>query len=236
MIARLEKFIDKLHAAVTKTTLSDTCNCSGTCGIKFDKFKNCLGLYIIMAKIRRNILAKCIVEMVGAPKEHLEKTMKDYIKSLKEREDLEIIKSDYSEPEEKEKMFNMFVELEAWFQDTPGLIGFCIDSLPSSVEILEPEKLTFTENDMSDFVNDLLGKLHVLDMSIKKTNAKVSLLDKNVNVIAANFIAYIVRNEAKGLDELQKITGIDEKMLGSFLDKMVEQGSLVKEEDKYRLK
>ena len=99
-----------------------------------------------------------IIEMLGKPKEHLEKTLKEYIELLKKDKTIEIIKEDYVEPEEKDGLFTMFVELETLMKDTKRIVEFCFDYMPSSVEIIEPSNLNYSSNDFSDILNDLQAR------------------------------------------------------------------------------
>ena len=99
------------------------------------------------------IHVRTILEMMGAPKEYIEKTLKDYIEKLKK--DLNIVKEDYEEAKEQGKMFSAFCELEIKFKDILELLDFCFEALPSSIEILSPENLSYKSNDFTDFLNDL---------------------------------------------------------------------------------
>ena len=134
------------------------------------------------------VLARVIIEMLGAPKEHIETTLKDYVENLKQDDTLKIIKEDIAPAEQQKKLFSVFAELEIWFKDPQRLIDFCFDSMPSSVDIIKPEKLTFNTKALTDTLNDLQAKLHDNDMIIKTTKAKNKILEKNTKAIISKMM------------------------------------------------
>ena len=77
------------------------------------------------------IVTRAIIEMLGSPKEHLEKTLKGYVEKWKE-DGIKIRKEHFEEPKEEGKMFHSFVELEIEFEKTAEILGFALDALPAS--------------------------------------------------------------------------------------------------------
>ena len=178
------------------------------------------------------LLVRAIVEMMGAPKEYIEETLKKYIEKLK-KEGLQIQKEHFEEAKKQEQFFSTFVELEIKFEKVKDLLDFCFDSMPSSIEILEPENLTFESIQLSNLLNDLQGKLHEVDMIVKSTRAQKSLLDKNAMAVFQNFILYACK-EPKTLTELSELCGVKKHEIMGFLKTLVEEKRLVKEDDKYK--
>ena len=72
-----------------------------------------------------------IIEMLGKPKEHLEKTLKGYISALKKDKKVEILKEEYAEPEKDKdsKLYTIFVELEVLINGATKVVDFCFDYL-----------------------------------------------------------------------------------------------------------
>jgi predicted transcriptional regulator len=176
------------------------------------------------------IHARVILEMLGGPKEYIEKTLKDYIQKLKK--DLQIIKEDYEEAKEQGKMFSTFVELEIKFKDTLQLLDFCFEALPSSVEILSPEEITFKSNDLTDFFNDLQSRLHEADMVVKSVRAQNKILDRNATAVLQNFIKYIVK-KPKTAEEISPIIGMEPKNIKAFADELLKKGVIKEKDGKY---
>lgn len=176
---------------------------------------------------KQGITVRVIIEMLGSPKEHIEKTLKDYVERLKKDKTIAILKEDYVEAEEKGKMFSCFVELDIKFPSPEALIGFCFDAMPSSIDILEPAELVFDTKKLTDILNDLQARLHQVDMALKYLKAEKTILDTNVVTVFNNFVTYILKNSGdKKLDEISVLTGVKPEQLKNFLDKIVEKKTI----------
>ncbi len=177
------------------------------------------------------IVVRVIIEMLGAPKEYIETTLKNYIEKLK-KDGIKIIKETVEPAQKQKELFSTFVELDIEFEKIEELLGFCFDSMPSSVEILEPEELKMTAGVLSDYLNDLQAKLHEVDMVVKTTRAQNKVLDKNAMNVFKNFVKYLCR-DGMTTEEMSKIVGIEERQLQKFVDILVNEGKIKKEGDKY---
>ncbi len=140
-----------------------------------------------------NILVRTIIEMMGAPKEHIEKTLKDYVEKLKTDKEISIVKEEIAPAKEQGKLFSVFAELDIRFRTAQKLVDFCFDSMPSSVEIIEPSQLTLDAGELSDTLNDMQAKIHRNDMIVKTLKAKGSLVDKNAKSLLRNFVFFSYR-------------------------------------------
>ena len=117
------------------------------------------------------IKANAIIELVGAPKEHIEQTMEKVITLIEENKDQEILKKEITEPKEQEfphpqkkdekiKVWSTFAELEVSFKDFDTLTNFCFEFMPSSIDILEPLTLEIDAQEINNSLNDILARLH----------------------------------------------------------------------------
>ena len=186
------------------------------------------------------IQSRAIIEVVGKPKEHVEEALKEYIDKIKNNSEIEVLKYDVSEAKEVEDervkgLFGLFVEIEILVKDLPTLTGFCFDYMPSSVEIIEPKELKIKENQLSAFINDLQGKLHSLDMLVKQLNQRDGFLKNNINALLRNFISILLMNNSMDVKQLSKFVGYDEKELEKFLEILIKENKIKKEEGKYQL-
>lgn len=132
------------------------------------------------------IVSRVIIEILGAPKEHVETTMKMVMEELEKRKEVKILKRDFAEAEtvkdEKLKNFwSSFVEVDLETEDIESLIGICFDFLPSSVEIIEPSDFRLNSRQVDDVLNDLLEKLHKFSMAMRNIHAENVLLKKRLN-------------------------------------------------------
>lgn len=186
-------------------------------------------------KKSEHLRCRIILEVLGKPKEHIEKTLRDYVQKIKEDEDLIILNEKFAEPKEKEALWTVFVELEMVIKSIPNLIGFCFDYMPSSVEILKPEEFKLKNRDISNFINDLQAKLHTVDMVAKKLRTENEFLKRNMKKSFENAITILLKLNKMDITEISKFTGINEKDLPGFLDKLIEEKKIKKEEEKYSL-
>ena len=117
---------------------------------------------------RVHIRCRTIIEVLGKPKEHVEKAISDYVEHIKQDSELVVLNEDYSEMKEQGKLWSKFVELDLVIKGTQKLIGFCFEYMPSSIEVVKPEHLTMTNPELSNFLNDLQARLHSVDMVVKQ--------------------------------------------------------------------
>jgi len=137
-----------------------------------------------------NINIKAIIEVAGFPKEHVEKTMVKVVEKLKQ--DFKVNKQEvYEAVALKDKMegfWSTFCDIELSFDKIENLIIFCFEYMPSSIEILSPENLTFNNIEIGNVLNDLLARLHHYDMVVKNLTASNKMIKKklgesdNINV------------------------------------------------------
>jgi hypothetical protein len=171
--------------------------------------------------------------MMGRPKEHVLQTLKDYVRKLEESDDYFVLSQEYSEPKEDEGMFNVFVEVEMLIKNIETVAWFCFDYMPASIEILEPSSLKYKSPELTSFLNDLLGRLHHLDMSFKTKDASIQKLNKNSEAILKNFLGYLTKDEPKTVEELSGPLGIEKQQLERLLNRLVGERYVKKEDKKY---
>jgi hypothetical protein len=178
-----------------------------------------------------------IVEMMGKPKEHLEKTLKEYVQNLKKDKKIIFLEEEYAEPEpvENSSLFTIFVELEVLMKDAKRIMDFCFDFMPSSVEIIEPTTLHIKNEDLNSLFNDLQARLHKLDMITKTANQKNKILSKNGAILVFNSILLALKQGPATLKELSELTKVPVSELEKFLEKMLNDKKLKLSNKKYQL-
>ncbi len=182
------------------------------------------------------ITARFIIQMAGAPKEHIERTIRAYIEKIKdEYDDIKVISEEYSDAEKQEndKLWDIFVELEAEFGSMGRIMEFCIDYMPSSVEILSPAEFVLKANEFSNFLNDIQLKLHQVDMAIKNLSAENKVLEKNALTLVKNMIMVELKKDALDLKTLAKEAGMPEDHMLKFLNALKKEGKIVEENGLY---
>ena len=105
--------------------------------------------------------------------------------------------------------------------------------MPSSVEIVAPTELAMKSKHVTDFFNDLLAKLHDVDMRFKKMNAANLVLESNLKSLMANTIALVIQNKPASIAALSAKTGVTEKKLQRFLTLFEEEKLIMKKDGLY---
>lgn len=186
----------------------------------------------------QKIICKAIIEMLGHPKEHIEDTMKKYVDKIEEDYKKIKLKEQYiseAELNEDKKLYSIFSELDLEITDIGELSWFCLDYLPSSIEIIEPSELKYDTRDFTHFLNDLLAKLHKIGNDLKTYNAQNKTLKKNSVTITKNMMLYQLKKGPKKASQLAKNAGMTEEDAKNFLASMVKEGKIKETNGKYSL-
>ena len=188
------------------------------------------------AKIR----VRTIIEVLGKPKEHIEKTIREYVENIKVDNNFVMLKEHFSDAEEQkhgeETYFAIFVELEFLVKGLQPLVGFCFNYMPSSIEIEKPEELAIPASMMNAIFNDLQARLHKVDMVVKQQANENTFLRKNLRYSMRNLIVITLVSHPMSMEKLIKATGIDEKILQQFVDELAKENKIEKDGDTYRVK
>lgn len=183
----------------------------------------------------KQIRVRAILEVLGKPKEHVEKTIKDYVAQIKEDSGIMILQENYADCKEVDKLWSIFVELEIVFQGMEYMIAFCFNYMPSSIEVIKPQEILFKNSEISNIMNDLMGKLHDVDAVAKKLRAESDFLKRNLKVAVQNYIIVLLKVREMDDKEISKFTGIPNEELKIVLEELIKENKIKKEEDKYKL-
>ena len=127
----------------------------------------------IKKKVREEgwIHIRAIQEVAGFPREKVETFMDQLNGQLAALVGVEVLERDIHEAklvDEKGGIWSMFAELELLVKDFATVLLIIFDFMPSSIEILGPETISDKSSEISGALNDLIGKLHQLDSTVKK--------------------------------------------------------------------
>ena len=197
------------------------------------------------------ILCRAIVEVVGKPKEHVEKALNLVIEKAQEIEGLKIEKKEIAEVKSLKdeqlskteqkiqqaagELFKSFAEIEFRADNLDVIASFCFEFLPSSLEIIEPEIMKINTHYISNLMNDILSKIHNADMAVKKLNFENAALTKNAKLLLRNMIMVSLKLKEQNLDELSKSVGIPSDQLKPFLEALINENFVKEEEGIYKL-
>ncbi len=112
--------------------------------------------------------ARAILEVVGYPEAHVNEVREKVLEKLAAEQGIKVIDKhiDNASQLEDSKMFGSFVDLELEVKDVIHLYKFCMEYLPSSIEIVDESGLPFDLTEFTHSLNDLLKRLHDLNIVI----------------------------------------------------------------------
>lgn len=156
-----------------------------------------------------------IVEMAGRPAAHLTVSLEKHIGVLKQVTDIETHSIKVSVPQEipapegktvskDEVMFSAFAEADIETESFARLTQTMFDFMPSSVEVIEPSKITMDFTDATDLLNNISGRLHRYDEFAKIAGQKMQHM--NAQLIKAKEIL-----DAKNIEIAELKKGIKKK-------------------------
>ncbi|MBW3010661.1 hypothetical protein KY335_05635 [Candidatus Woesearchaeota archaeon] len=182
------------------------------------------------------LYCRVICEILGGPKEHVEKTIQALVDRAKDMppQHAVLVKSKVFPVEPQEKLFSTFAELEILFKKHIALLDFCYTFLPSSIEVIEPKEIRVTNDFFSAWLNELQSRLHTTDRIAKEGNALKKLLNERMaRIIRYNLLSHL-RSGPMERDELWDRVGIDKESFEKYVKFLLEIGEL--EEDGQKLK
>lgn len=126
------------------------------------------------------IKARIINEVLGAPKDHVETTLKLLVDNMRQNKNTKVMSESIFEATKlpDKPLYSSFVELDIEFKSLEDLMGFCFDYMPSSIDILEPEELGLEASSLNELFNELMARLHQNDMMLKNALAELSFLKR----------------------------------------------------------
>jgi len=131
------------------------------------------------------VRAIMIVEMAGRPAEHVKESLSNHIKILNEVKDIEVHSIKVSEPRKiensqgsqgipmEEIMFTCFAEADFETENFARLSETMFDFMPSSVEVIEPSKISIDMQDATNLLNNISGRMHRYDEIAKIAGARL---------------------------------------------------------------
>ncbi|MBI2665906.1 hypothetical protein HYX12_04760 [Candidatus Woesearchaeota archaeon] len=179
--------------------------------------------------MQEKIVFRTIIEVLGKPKEHVEKALQGYIQKLKKDKDYKVIKESFAEVKkrEKEELWATFVELEVETENTGKIFNFCFDYMPSMIEVIRPKELFLEDLEISMILSDLQAKLHSVDMVAKEVKAENDFLKKNMAGLLKNYITTLLKGRP-GLtsDQISFLTGVPKGNVEDYLDVLIDEGKV----------
>jgi len=167
-----------------------------------------------------------IVEMIGRPKEHLESTVREYIKKMGSEKGVKIINEKHNEakiiehkkPEEKEiktraELFSTFAEIETEIKDIETLMQILLVYMPSHIEIISPESINIDNIELNGFFNEVIRKMHEYDGIAKSMIMQNKIIKEQFQEIIEDIrkpTQKVEENAPKGVESIEEKSDIKE--------------------------
>ncbi|HLD07263.1 MAG TPA: hypothetical protein VJC16_07090 [Candidatus Nanoarchaeia archaeon] len=184
----------------------------------------------------RKVLARVIIEVLGAPRQYVDDTLRTVVDNIQNDSAYELLKHEvFPAVPQDDGLFNAFAEAEVLFRSPDRFAAFCFDYAPSSVEIIEPESLQYSARDLSSLMNDILLRLHTMNVHLKNQNAEQLIVNSNTENLLQNIVRLSLKQGKKEIAVISREVGIPEQQLVRVLEGFVKTKKIIKEEDAYRL-
>jgi hypothetical protein len=175
-------------------------------------------------------------EVVGKPAAHVEKALDEYLENIKKDHRIIMLSADREEAvEHDDGMCSAFCETEMLVKDLETFTWLCINFSPAGIEILEPDELRVESRDITNWLNDLLSKIHEIGTNIRASQSASTHLTIALNELIKNAILLALKTGPKSEAELAKETGIADEQLAPFLAHMLEKERIEKKDGRYTL-
>lgn len=183
------------------------------------------------------ILFRAIIEVLGKPQEHVENTMRGYLEKLTHDAKFKLISKNLAEikKNDNEELWTIFAEVEVKTTHVSHLTYFCLEYMPSVIEIISPQEVQLTDVDLSQFLSDLQARLHGIDMLAKQMRLENQLWRRNIHDLLRNYLLILLNKNNFSSQQLSKLTGVDQDKLEDFLDILIDEGKVDLKEGVYFL-
>ena len=180
------------------------------------------------------IQVKILFEVIGNPKEHIDKTILLLKEQIEKEDGLKIIESEIGPAEETEKgLFGAFLETEILVKNFYRLSYLALNYMPANIDIIAPSKFSFKDSDMTDFFADTLALLHETNARHVDSANKVKGLQRNFNALLQNSVSFMLESESLEASKIGEPLGLKTEHITPYLEDMVKIGLLKKDKGKY---
>ncbi len=135
------------------------------------------------------IKAILILEIIGKPAEHIVKSLEKIIEDIGNEKGVDVIERkvhEAKEMKEREDFFTSFAEVEVGVEDLAHIAMLMFKYMPANVEIVEPESLSMSNNDLSEIFSELVRRLHQYDEVARVLKMKYVQLQKKLKETEKN--------------------------------------------------
>lgn len=148
------------------------------------------------------IRARIVLEILGRPKEHIEKVMEEITVKIGQEKGITLVSKNLNEAkiferknekgevipmkDGEQELYSTFAEIEFQVNDVMDLLGLCFNYMPANVEIIEPESFELKNIDFNSLINEIIRRLHHYDSIAKTAIMHNQILSKQIEAIKQN--------------------------------------------------
>ncbi len=129
------------------------------------------------------IKATMIIEIIGRPPEHLTKTLKNMIKEMGKEKGIKITGEKTKDPvlmKDQKDFYTSFAEVEVELETVMDIAKIMFKYMPAHIEILSPERLQISNNDLNEVFNEIARRLHGYDEVARVIQAEKTILENKL--------------------------------------------------------
>ena len=124
---------------------------------------------------------RAIIEVMGHPEAHVNDISKKVLENLKKEAGITVLKEDMNQAELiKADIFGSHLEVELKIINLERLLSFCYEYLPSSIEVLDEEKIVMPAREVSSALSEMLRKLHGYNLMLHNLSEANRELKENI--------------------------------------------------------
>ena len=130
--------------------------------------------------------AKFIIEILGRPAEHLEKSLTELVDKIGSDKGTSLLSKEVNKAKKVEKTDNLwtsFADLDLSFESLPVFFNAIMTYLPAHIEIYEPEMYKMNAFELNEFSNFVVSRLHNYDALAKRMISEREILINKLEYI-----------------------------------------------------
>jgi len=142
-----------------------------------------------------------IVEVAGSPAEHVKESLENHVKVLKDSKEVNVNSISISEPKEVvdgKGVYTCFSEVDFEAETFARVSEVVFDFMPSSIEILEPSKVSLDTFQATNLLNNISGRMHKYDEVAMMAQAKINELKKESILLKKLLVHHGILEEKDG--------------------------------------
>jgi hypothetical protein len=136
------------------------------------------------------IQANVILEILGKPVQNVLEALNTLVAKLGTEKGVKVTQQVTHEPikaENSEDLYTSFAEVSLELDSINNFFGIMFAYMPAHIELVHPEKHTFTNSDLNEVAGKLVGRLHEYDSITKKALIEREFMAKELHKLAPEF-------------------------------------------------